>query len=110
MLKNVDFFEKPRIIICEYLRLVEFKLNKEKKLKFKFNINLNKLLILWGESCSTFLGMIVFWRGKHHSKNLYDLEKMTSIQKFYLNYHINFKLSYKLIYRDEILSKVIDYN
>ena len=37
LLKNVDFFEKPRIIICEYLRVIEFKLNKEKKLKLNFN-------------------------------------------------------------------------
>ena len=37
LLKNVDFFEKPRIIICQYLRVVEFNINKEKKLKLNFD-------------------------------------------------------------------------
>ena len=37
LLKNADFFEKPRIIICEYLRFVEFNINKEKKLKLNFD-------------------------------------------------------------------------
>ena len=36
LLKNVDFFEKLRIIICEYLRLVEFKLNSQEKMKINF--------------------------------------------------------------------------
>ena len=37
LLKNADFFEKPRIIICEYLRVIEFNINKEKKLNLNFD-------------------------------------------------------------------------
>ena len=36
LLKNADFFKKPRIIICKYLRFVEFNINKEKKLNLNF--------------------------------------------------------------------------
>ena len=37
LLKNADFFEKLRIIICEYLRVIEFNINKEKKLNLNFD-------------------------------------------------------------------------
>ena len=34
--KKADFFEKPRIIICEYLRVIEFNINRQEKMKLNF--------------------------------------------------------------------------
>ena len=53
--KNADFFEKPRIIICEYLRFVEFNINKEKKLKLNFDKVKFSLVIQRGGVLPTFL-------------------------------------------------------